>query len=73
MIVTTTVSAEVNLVEIYEICKPIDRKKCARAIRTFTKVQLELRASMDNGWQYPCSKLIARELINSGYAIDINA
>ena len=68
MKVRTVITTEIDLASIYELCVPIDKKKCTAKIRWFVEFQLEMMASPDGGWLYPSDELIAGHLIENGLA-----
>lgn len=71
MKISTTVSADVDLKEVYSLCKPISVKACTKEIRSFVKYQLDRRATdIDGGWMYPSSEIVAGWLIQSGLAAE---
>ena len=68
MKVRTVITTEIDLASIYELCVPIDKKKCTARIRWFVEFQIGMMADPDGGWQYPCDELIAGDLIERGLA-----
>ena len=69
MKVRTVITTEVDLVAIYKLCVPIDKTKCAGAIRSFVEYQIMRMAGPDGGWLYPEEVLIANHLIENGLAV----
>ncbi|QPS78388.1 MULTISPECIES: hypothetical protein [Delftia] len=68
MKVRVVITAEIDLSEIYNICLPLDRRKCNAAIREYVDFQINMRAGADGGWSYPEDELIAEYLIDKGLA-----
>jgi len=69
MKVTSVITTEIDLDEVYKLCKPISRSECVKAIRQFVSFQIDMMTSdQDGGWMFPTVELIAGELIQQGLA-----
>lgn len=72
MRVSTTIAIDIDLKEIYTLCKPISLKECNKEVRSFVKAQLDLRATDGNGgWVYPFSNIVAGWLIECRLATEL--
>lgn len=72
MKVRTVITTEIDLAAVYQICTPIDRRACSKAIRDFVDGQIDMRANSDEGWQYPDDEMIASHLIELGLATSLS-
>ena len=68
MKVRTVITTEVQLTNIYALCQPKDKRKCAEAIHQFVDFQIRMTADPNGGWCYPSDDLIAGHLIETGLA-----
>jgi len=63
---------DVDLKEVYSMCRPFNKKVCLNEIRKYVKTTLSFRAEDTSGnWTYPYSGFIAGWLIENKFAEEI--
>lgn len=69
MKINSSITTEIDLAELYKLCKPTSRKECAKAIREEVDFLIDMRATDTTGsWSYLDLVTLAHHLIGKGLA-----